>query len=94
MSTDTKCSDSRSRARARTLSASASLSLCLPVCLSISPSLSLVEFVRDLVWAEYDRTGVFGGEEEGGGMRRGQERLGPSYFYISIVLGPLNILLW
>jgi hypothetical protein len=24
----------------------------------------------------------------------GQERLGPSYFLISLVLGPLNILLW
>jgi hypothetical protein len=24
----------------------------------------------------------------------GQERLGPSYFFISLVLGPLNSLLW
>jgi hypothetical protein len=24
----------------------------------------------------------------------GQERLGPSYFFISLVLGPLNRLLW
>jgi hypothetical protein len=26
--------------------------------------------------------------------RVGQERLGPSYFFISLVLGPLNSLLW
>jgi hypothetical protein len=31
-------------------------------------------------------------QEEGGGV--GQERLGPSYFFISLVLGPLNSLLW
>jgi hypothetical protein len=24
----------------------------------------------------------------------GQERLGPSYFFMSLVLGPLNILVW
>jgi len=24
----------------------------------------------------------------------GQERLGPSYFFISLVLGPLNSLVW
>ena len=27
-------------------------------------------------------------------MRVGQERLGPSYFFISLVLGPLNSLVW
>jgi hypothetical protein len=30
----------------------------------------------------------------GGGVRSGQERLGPSYFFISLVLGPLNRLVW
>ncbi len=36
--------------------------------------------------------GCSGGEEEGGGVRMGQERLGPSYFFIPLVLGPLNSL--
>jgi hypothetical protein len=31
--------------------------------------------------------GVFGGEKEGGGV-------GPSYFFISLVIGPLNSIVW
>jgi hypothetical protein len=31
---------------------------------------------------------------EGGGVRSGQGMLGPSYFFMSLVLGPLNSLLW
>jgi hypothetical protein len=27
-------------------------------------------------------------------VKNGQEWLGPSYFFISVVLGPLNILVW
>jgi len=37
---------------------------------------------------------VLRGEEEGDSVKSGRERLGPSYFYISLVLGPLNSLLW
>ena len=51
------------------------------------------------------RERVLGGEEEGGGVRRGrkkgvvtsrggQERLGPAYFFIPLVIGPLNSLTW
>ena len=37
----------------------------------------------------------FGGKEEGGGVRSGPgEAIGPSYFFMSLVLGPLNSLLW
>ena len=39
--------------------------------------------------------GSSGGEEEGGGVRSGPgARLGPSYFFISLVLVPLNSLVW
>ena len=33
-------------------------------------------------------------EEEGGGGGVGQQRLGPSYFFIPLALGPLNSLVW
>jgi len=47
----------------------------------------------------YGGVGQERGQERGlrGGERRegvGQERLGPSYFFTSLVLGPLNSLLW
>jgi hypothetical protein len=38
--------------------------------------------------------GLGGGGKTGVGCGVGQERLGPSYFFISLVLGPLNSLLW
>jgi hypothetical protein len=34
------------------------------------------------------------GRKKGLVCRVGQERLGPSYFFISLVLGPLNSLFW
>ena len=38
--------------------------------------------------------GSLGGRKKGVVCGVGQERLGPSYFFISLVLGPLNNLLW
>jgi hypothetical protein len=38
--------------------------------------------------------GSSGGRKKGVVWGVGQERLGPSYFFIPLVLGPLNSLVW
>jgi hypothetical protein len=52
----------------------------------------MISFIHSRIEFGRRRTGEgsFGGQEEGGG----QERLGPSYFFIPLVLAPLNSLVW
>ena len=87
--------------------AGVSLHVCVglgPVLASHAPSQPAAAAT---VWRGRGRVPIAGwscggvGPERGlrGGGRRvvcgvGQERLGPSYFFISLVLGPLNSLLW
>jgi hypothetical protein len=46
------------------------------------------------LWRSRTGKGSSGGRKKGLVCGVGQERLGPSYFFISLVLGPLNSLLW
>ena len=53
-------------------------------------------FILRSNFGEVEPEGVFGGEEEGCGVRLGGDHraAGPTYFFIPLVLGPLNSLLW
>ena len=46
------------------------------------------------LWRSRTGKGSSGGRKKEAVCGVGQERLGPSYFFISLVLGPLNSLLW
>jgi hypothetical protein len=45
----------------------------------------------DRTWAEKDGKGSSGARKKGIVEGVGQEQLGPSYFFISLVLGPLMV---
>ena len=101
------CSVVRGRPLRSRAVAGVSLHVCVglgPVLASHAPS---PPAAAAAVWRGLGRVPIAGwscgivGPERGlrGGGRRGwcevgQERLGPSYFFISLVLGPLNSLLW
>ncbi len=50
--------------------------------------------VRVELWRSRTGKGSSGGRKKGVVCGVGQERLGPSYFFISLVFGPLNNFLW